>query len=180
MNRTSDFLQTVLKASVCLFMLSGTQSLMANEELIANEDGEEYVENDSTARITRRVVLPKYEMKEISGVIYDAATNSPMGGVRVQALDDKRYTSMTDEDGSYSIKVPVFVTTLYVTAPEYNSVHVAIKGDKNQNVYLQTNHFKSFFGEGTSATMSKTATISESSAQTIETRSEERRVGKEC
>ena len=45
-------------------------------------------------------------MKEVSGVVYDAATRKPLSGVRVQALNNRYYTAMTDEQGVYHISVP--------------------------------------------------------------------------
>lgn len=119
-----NFMQGVLRASVGLLMLSGTCTLSAQEETAAQPKAKAKVET------------PKYEMKEISGTVYDAATKEPMAGVRVQALNNRLYTAMTDEAGNYTIKVPKFVTTLYVSVDEYNATQVAIKGEAGQNAYL--------------------------------------------
>jgi hypothetical protein len=114
-NRKREFLQTVLKASVCLFLLSGTGYAMAQDTETADADS-------TAAPVAKKTVrLPQYPMKEISGTIFDAATKKPMGGVRVQALADDRYTAMTEDNGTYTIKVPTFVTALYISVPEYNA-----------------------------------------------------------
>ena len=63
----------------------------------------------------------KYPTVTIHGVVYDKATNRPLGGVQLQALGDKRYTAMTEDDGTFSIQVPKFVTSLYVHTPSYLS-----------------------------------------------------------
>jgi TonB-linked SusC/RagA family outer membrane protein len=161
-NRKREFLQTVLKASVCLFLLSGTGYAMAQDTETADADS-------TAAPVAKKTVrLPQYPMKEISGTIFDAATKKPMGGVRVQALADDRYTAMTEDNGTYTIKVPTFVTALYISVPDYNAVQVAIKGEKNQNAQLTTTDFRSFYKNGTTVTSTKTANISESSAVTIE------------
>ncbi len=103
-----NFMQGVLRASVGLLMLSGTCVVSAQE---------------APAKGKAKTETPKYEMKEISGTVYDAATKEPMAGVRVQALNNRLYTAMTDEKGNYTIKVPTFVTTLYVSVDEYNATH---------------------------------------------------------
>ena len=48
----------------------------------------------------------------ITGVVTDAASGTPMAGVRVQAYNNSLFTAMTKEDGSYSIKVPDYVSSL--------------------------------------------------------------------
>ena len=59
----------------------------------------------------------QYEMKTVTGLITDDATGAPMGGVRIQALGYDRYSVLTEENGTYSISVPVFVHSLYITVP---------------------------------------------------------------
>ena len=50
--------------------------------------------------------LRQDDLEEISGTIIDAVTKAPIPGVRVEALDNKRYTAMTKADGNFSIKIP--------------------------------------------------------------------------
>src|SRR5574344_302016 len=89
--------KVMLRAGVCLFLLSGTGTLMAQEDAMA----------DTTTKarpIAKKTVTKKYPMKKISGSIFDAATQEPMGGVRIQALADKRYTAMTEDNGTYTMR----------------------------------------------------------------------------
>ena len=48
----------------------------------------------------------------VSGVVTDAASGNPMVGVRVQAYNNPYYAAMTKPDGSYTINVPDFVSSL--------------------------------------------------------------------
>ena len=74
-----------LRASLCLFMLSGTNILLAQDDISAEEEMLE----DTVQKKVKKVVLPTYEMKSVSGKIYDAATGEAMAGVRVQALSNR-------------------------------------------------------------------------------------------
>ena len=125
---------------------------------------------DSTTTANRPTrVAPKYEMKEVSGYVYDAATKSPIDGARVQAFNDPRYTTMTGEDGRYKLKVPVFVVSLYVTVPEYNDVQVAI-ADNNvtPDVGLYSSQLYGYYKPETGITSTAKATIDMSSAISID------------
>ena len=150
-----NFMQGVLRASVGLLMLSGTCVLSAQEA-------------PAKAKSKAKVETPKYEMKEISGTVFDAATKEPMSGVRVQALNNRLYTAMTDEKGNYTIKVPKFVTTLYVSVEEYNAVQVPIKGEDNQNAYLYSGLVKNLYTDGTDLNLKNEYTLNETSATTVE------------
>ena len=49
---------------------------------------------------------------KVFGVVYDAATLSPLAGVRVVAHGNNRYSAMTNAEGTYSFEIPDFVTLL--------------------------------------------------------------------
>lgn len=160
-NSKNDLIQWALRAGVCLFMLSGTCILSAQEDVTDETDA-------PVVRKEKKIVLPKYEMKQISGVVYDAATRQPMAGVRVQALNNKLYTAMTDEKGAYTISVPKFVSVLYVMVPDYNPVQIAIKGAANQNVNMYGSQFKSLYKDGTKILSSAEMSVDNTSAISVE------------
>ncbi|MBR4296666.1 MAG: carboxypeptidase-like regulatory domain-containing protein, partial [Bacteroidaceae bacterium] len=148
-----NFMQGVLRASVGLLMLSGTCVLSAQQ---------------APAKSKAKAEAQKYEMKEVSGTVYDATTKEPMAGVRVQALNNRLYTAMTDDKGNYTIKVPTFVTALYVSVDEYNATQFAIKGDSNQNAYLYSGLVKNLYTDGTNLNLKHEYTLKETSALTVE------------
>ena len=86
-----------------------TTNVYAQDE--SEEDGEVVVKK--AARPQNEKV---YEMKEVTGVVIDDATGEPMGGVRIQALGLERYSTLTEEDGSYKLSIPVFSDAVYVYA----------------------------------------------------------------
>lgn len=159
-------MQWALRAGLCLFMLSGTGVLYAQDD--DNADDGEAVEEEAVRKPVRKQVLPTYEMKTVKGRVLDAATGQPMGGVRVQALNNILYTAMTDDDGTYTISVPKFVTALYFSVPEYNGLQVAIKGQTVADARMQTPQLKSFYKDGTDILSSKSMSINTSTAITVE------------
>lgn len=165
-NNNIKAMRGMLRGGICLFMLSGSCVLSA--QTVADGSA-----TDSVAPVTvRKATVPKYEMKEISGRVYDAATKQPLGGIRVQALNNRLYSAITDDDGSYTIKVPVFVNSLYIASEEsdskYNGVQVALKADKGQDAYLYSNSLKSFYTDGTQLFASSKLKLNTTSAVTVE------------
>ena len=148
-----NFVQGAMRVGLCVLMLSGTCVLSAQT---------------NTTKAKAKAVTPQYEMKEVSGTIYDAATREPMAGVRVQALNNRLYTAMTNEKGQYTIKVPTFVTTLYVNVEEYNGVHIAIKDAVGQDAFLYSGLLKNLYENGTDISESKDYKLNETSVLTVE------------
>ena len=98
-----------------------------------------------------------------------AATFKPIDGARVQAFNDRRYSTMTDEQGNYTINVPVFVTSLYVTVPQFNDQQVAIaNGTVAPVAALQSTELKSIYQPTTSINSTAVANIDMSSSISID------------
>lgn len=103
-------------------------------------------------------IIQKYPLTEISGIVKDAATGLPLAGVHVQAYANDKYTAMTEPDGTYTIKVPTFVTSLSLIVDGYDMVQCAINNRKTGvDGLLYANTFKDNYAITTSATKSKTA-----------------------
>ena len=84
------------------------------------------------------------QMVTVSGVAYDAATRTPLAGVRIAAHGNSKYSVMTNESGSYTLNVPEYVTLLDLTAPGYNLVQMAVS-DKAQEVFMHSERFAQDF-----------------------------------
>lgn len=63
----------------------------------------------------------------ISGKVVDALTGNAVAGARVTAHGDATVAIMTDETGTYELKVPERVALLDVVAPGYNAVQQAVR-----------------------------------------------------
>lgn len=154
----------IFGASLCLFFLAGATPLYAQDD-VTEEAGEE----EEEVVIKRPVIAktPTYPMREVKGVIVDAATKSPLAGVRVQSLNNPRYSAMTGEDGKYTLSVPEFETTLYISTPEYNPIQIAVK-DGEQKSALYSSAFHSFYKSANQVFTKSEASLKNSSAISIE------------
>ena len=85
--KKNNFMHGALRAGVCLLMLCGANSAFAQT---AN--------STSVEKSTKKTVATK----EISGHVYDAATKKPLAGVSVQALNNRYYSALTDDNGAYT------------------------------------------------------------------------------
>ncbi|MBO5794394.1 MAG: SusC/RagA family TonB-linked outer membrane protein [Bacteroidaceae bacterium] len=134
---------------------------------ISTSYAQEAQENE-TANERRVKKAPKHETRTVKGRVIDSANGAPMGGVRVQALGMNRYSTLTNEDGTYEVEIPVFINTVYVYAPEYNPLQVAIN-EKATDIEMMSSTFGAFYGEGTEITAKNATTLDQTSSLTIET-----------
>ncbi len=155
------FLGKVLGLGFCMFAFMGVTSVYAQDNATDTE------EEVAVKKQPRKTNLPAYKMKEVSGIVLDAATRKPLSGVRVEALADARYSAMTEEDGRYKFSVPVFTTSLYVSTPEYNSVQIAVQ-EGEQKVKLYSSVFNSFYKNGNEVFTNKSAAIDNPSSISVE------------
>ena len=160
------FLHRTLGISLCFTALSCfcVTNVCAQDIEVRETDEEEVV---GYKKITKPKNEKTYEMKEVTGFVTDDATGEPMGGVRIQALGLERYSTLTEEDGSYKLSIPVFSDAVYVYAEGYNPLQVAVK-DGKANANLITTTFNSSFTDGTTIISQKTAYVDESSSISVD------------
>ena len=152
-----NVLQTCsLRFAVCT-LLMGFSTLAS-----AQMDDEEEVDEVETAikKPKKQEKVANYPTMELKGVVTDQATSKTLAGVQIRALGYDRYSAMTDENGAFTISVPIFATALYVYSPEYLPQQVAV-GDNAQTLSIKmlSDKFLPMYGEGTVYTSRKTATM---------------------
>lgn len=125
-------------------------------------------DNPEIKHITRKDTGKKYPSRKVSGRITDSATGTPMGGVRVQVLGMERYSTLSEEDGTYELEVPNFMNTLYFYAPEYNPLQSVISKDNKINAQLLSTTFRSGYGEEIGITSRSVLKLDNTSSTTIE------------
>ena len=104
---------------------------------------DDYVAKDS---VRVEVAAPE-EVRTITGTVYDAATNTPMAGVRVQATGHMKITAMTDAEGRYKLNIPSYVTLLNFSTQEYLLVQKAVGNRDIINVRLYADDFAENYNE---------------------------------
>ena len=90
-------------------------------------------DEDEPAR--KRTIVKKqkqYDTRTVRGRVVDAATRQAISGAIVKADGIDGYSVLTEDDGTYELKVPLFTTALYVTSPDYNPIRQSLLSDEQQ------------------------------------------------
>ena len=85
--------------------------------------------------ITSRVVKKKqkkYDTRVVRGQVKSAVTGQPVGGALVFADGVEGYSVLTEDDGSYELKVPLFTTSIYVSTTDYTPVRMGLQATEQQ------------------------------------------------
>lgn len=147
-----------LRLSLCALAMCFCSVAWAQDGAGATEDSE----FTGFKAPQRKVVEEKNRLISISGIVIDEVTKAPIAGVRVQTLGDNRYTAMTNEKGSFTIKVPDFASALYVEVPRYLSQQVAIRSNEEGQIVqisLLSNRFKEMYINDTEYTATNEFTV---------------------
>ena len=88
-----------LRLSLYALAISFCTVALAQDEFGATEDSE----FTGFKAPQRKVVVEKNLLVTITGTVIDDVTKAPIAGVRVQTLNDSRYTAMTNEIGQFTI-----------------------------------------------------------------------------
>ena len=136
--------------------------------VFAQDEAEEQAPERKPAKAIKTV--KQYPTVTLHGNVIDLGTKEPVAGVQIQALGNNKYTAMSDEEGNFTIKVPKFITSLYVFSPEYLSQQVAINPCDSLatvNIKMLSDKFKTMYDKSTHYTATSKASI-ESRYSTID------------
>jgi len=90
-------------------------------------------QNEVTEAAAKPVkVQKKYAVRLIRGTVIDAGTGKPVEGAIVEAGGIEGYSTLTDENGKYEVKVPTFVTSAIITNPDYNLLSFGLVKEEEQ------------------------------------------------
>ncbi|MGX8696061.1 MAG: SusC/RagA family TonB-linked outer membrane protein, partial [Prevotella sp.] len=132
------------------YILFGITLLMAfPASTFAQDDDMEEEEVQAPVRIMH-VKQKNYETRTVRGRVLDAATQKPVAGAIVRAAEMDGYSVLTEDDGTYQLKVPVFSTVLYVSTPDYNPVRLGlVKQEQQKEVLLYSTGFDAEYSSQT-------------------------------
>ena len=77
-------------------------------------------------RHIRKTTKKEEAVREISGKVISAQGKQPLAGVLVQSIVGDGYSTLTDENGDFTMKVPLYCSAINVTLPGYNTVRVGL------------------------------------------------------
>ncbi len=157
--------------ALCLIAVGLTAPALAQDDL---------TDEEVTAAPKRpKVEVEKYQLTTVKGRILDETSKKPLGGIQVKALGNSRYTAMSDDDGTFTIKVPTFTRSLYVYSQEFSAQQVGINpaSDEEVTVYMLSDKFRPMYNDATNITASRDFTATGGHSYTIDTEIEERLSG---
>ena len=108
------------------------------------------------------------DVRTVVGTVYDAATNLPMAGVRVQATGHTKVTTMTNAEGKYKLNIPSYVTMLSFSTPEYLLVQRPIGQRDVVNVRLYSDKFSENYSDDIIVTAERSLDSDQSYSLTID------------
>lgn len=72
------------------------------------------------------------DMREVKGCVVNGTTGRPIGGVLVSVAEIKGFSTLTEADGTYTLKVPEVATSLSFSSPDYNLSKAGLGKDTEQ------------------------------------------------
>jgi len=86
-------------------------------------------------------------LDSISGVVYDAVTNTALAGAQIKT-SNPRYAAMTDNNGRFTVKIPATIKTLIISIPNYNTKEVPVyAGNKVKKIYLYPEAYDNYYSD---------------------------------
>ena len=106
-------------------------------------------EADTVAvRHIRKTAKKDEAVREISGKVVSPQGHQPLAGVLVQSIVGDGYSTLTDENGDFTMKVPLYCSAIKVTLPGFNTVRVGLnKSGKLNDIILHSEAAPALYGE---------------------------------
>jgi len=132
--------------------------LMAFPVSVAAQD--EFDDEEEAAPVVKKKKQQKqYETRVVKGVVKSATTGQPVGGAIVSADGVEGYSVLTEDDGSYELKVPLFSTSLFITTTDFNPVRIGLQPKEQQRqVMLYPTAFTPEYSKQSDARTDRSAT----------------------
>lgn len=103
-------------------------------------------------------VAKVYATRDIKGRVLEVAGKKPVAGALVSAVGIEGYSVLTQDDGTYELKVPVFVSALKVTNPSANPLTLALgKTVEQKDALLYPKSFTADYKDAVNLRNDKTA-----------------------
>lgn len=134
-----------------------TMSIAVAISFAAHLQAQETASQRNGEAVAKVAIMP---MQEVRGKVIDAATKEPAVGVQVQAYNNPRYSTMTDDKGEYAIQLPAYVTSLIFVADGYIMIQQSVgNGLTMPEVRMYPSKFVDTYMRQTQATSKKTALV---------------------
>ena len=109
-----------------------------------------YAQDDQSATgsvIQIRKSKKTEQTRTITGRVISEVGHEPLVGVLVQSVAGSGYSTLTEEDGTFTLQVPLYSSALQVTIPGYNMVRVGLnKSGKLRDIVMQNEAARPLYG----------------------------------
>ncbi len=143
--------------------------MMSANALYAQSEADEQGEEEHVVVRYHKKVKKDEPTRTISGKVLAQAGNEPLAGVLIQSIAGEGYSTLTNEDGTFSMEVPLYSTAVSVTIPGYNTVRVGLnKSGLLRDIVLQSDAVTGLYSATDNITnMVSTGSIEYTSARNI-------------
>lgn len=106
---------------------------------------DEQEEGGSVVQI--RKTRKQEETRTIKGRVISQAGHTPLVGVLIQSVAGDGYSTLTEEDGTFSLQVPLYSSAVTVTIPGYNMIRVGLNKSGNlRDIVMQSDAARALYG----------------------------------
>ncbi len=120
---------------------------------LAQTDGQDNEAIETTSPVRSPQTRRQYPTREVRGRVLDATTKTPLSGAMVRVSEVEGYSVLTDTDGTYQLRVPLFATSLEVSSPDLNMAKIGLsKGEQQADVLLYPETFSADYQHTTNVT----------------------------
>ena len=127
-----------------------TLSLLTALPVTLLAQDEDMDEEEVKAPVRTIVVKKQYPTRTVRGHVFDAATQQPVAGAIVRAAEIDGFSTLTDDDGAYELKVPLFATSLFITTTDYIPQRQGLTaGEEQRNSLLYATTFRNDYSTRT-------------------------------
>lgn len=140
------------------YILFGLTLLMAFPVCVSAQDDDVEEAEIVTTRVVKKK-QKKYDTRVVRGQVKSAVTGQPIGGAIVKADGVDGYSVLTEDDGSYELKVPLFSTAVYVSTTDFNPARMGLQPTEEQyEVLLYPTSFTADYSKQLDARTDRVAT----------------------
>ena len=114
--------------------------------LYAQTEDEQTTQEEQPTVVHIRKAKKDEPTRTISGKVLAQAGREPLAGVLIQSIAGEGYSTLSDEDGSFKLEVPLYSSAVSVTIPGYNTVRVGLnKSGQLRDILLQSDAARSLY-----------------------------------
>ncbi|MBR0432924.1 MAG: SusC/RagA family TonB-linked outer membrane protein [Bacteroidaceae bacterium] len=141
------------------------------------QDETDFEEVDTAlVKKVRKAVKKTEPTREIVGRVVSQQDHAPLAGVLVKSIAGEGYSALTDEEGRFTLNVPLYSSAVEVTIPGYNTVRVGLNESGHlRDIVMQSDAARALYGAddnilNTSKTSDFTLSTSTNIASEIQSR----------